>query len=292
MENMQQNMEAALRNIADNTRRGLNQGGHEVNQYSSFKEFMDSKSPIFKEAVEPLDVKEWINTMEDMFRVLRMTEVLKTEYAAHQLQGPTRMWWKHHCTIFPPNAHITWREFTDAFRGVYIPPGLTEMKLGEFLALNQGTKTVTQYLHVFNNLCHYASDMVNTDAKKIANFKRDLNPKMMKHVGTNTRTRFNDFISDCLKQEKNNNVYTASKTHRRAFESSPSQPRAPMANHSAYRLRAPGVRFRPPQRKNRNVQQPQRNQKLFKMAVPQTKIGQGSSSRAATQVRGPCYNCN
>jgi hypothetical protein len=32
--------------------------------------------------------------------------------------------------LFPPNAHITWREFTEAFRGVYIPPGLTEMKLG------------------------------------------------------------------------------------------------------------------------------------------------------------------
>jgi hypothetical protein len=31
MENMQQNMEATLRNIADNTHRGLNQGGHEVN---------------------------------------------------------------------------------------------------------------------------------------------------------------------------------------------------------------------------------------------------------------------
>jgi hypothetical protein len=31
MENMQQNMEAALRNIADNTRHGLNQGGHEAN---------------------------------------------------------------------------------------------------------------------------------------------------------------------------------------------------------------------------------------------------------------------
>jgi hypothetical protein len=30
-----------------------------------------------------------------------------------------------------------------AFRGVYIPPGLTEMKLGEFLSLNQSTKTVT-----------------------------------------------------------------------------------------------------------------------------------------------------
>jgi hypothetical protein len=104
---------------------------------------MDTRPPIFKEAVEPLDVKVWINTMEDMFRVLRLTEVLKTKYAAHQLQGPVRMWWKHHRTTFPPNAHITWREFIDAFRRVYIPPGLTEMKLGEFLALNQGTKTVT-----------------------------------------------------------------------------------------------------------------------------------------------------
>jgi hypothetical protein len=31
MRNMQQNMEAVLRNIADNTRHGLHQGGHEVN---------------------------------------------------------------------------------------------------------------------------------------------------------------------------------------------------------------------------------------------------------------------
>jgi hypothetical protein len=103
------------------------------------------------------------------------------------------------------------------FCGVYIPPGLTEMKLREFLALNQDTKTVTQYFYAFNNLSHYASDMVNTDAKKIACFKRGLNSKMMKHMGTNTRTDFNEFVSDYLKQEKHN-VYAASKTHKRAFE--------------------------------------------------------------------------
>jgi hypothetical protein len=48
MESMQQNMEAALRSIADNTRRGINPGGHEANQYSSFKDFMDTRPPIFK----------------------------------------------------------------------------------------------------------------------------------------------------------------------------------------------------------------------------------------------------
>jgi hypothetical protein len=31
MESMQQNMEVALRHIADNKRRGLNLGGHEAN---------------------------------------------------------------------------------------------------------------------------------------------------------------------------------------------------------------------------------------------------------------------
>jgi hypothetical protein len=88
--------------------------------------------------------------------------------------------------------------------------------------------------------------MVDTDAKKIASFKRGLGPKMMKHVGTDTRARFNDFISDCLKQEKNNNAYIASKTRKRAFESGPSQSRVITANRSTYRPSAPGARFMPP----------------------------------------------
>jgi hypothetical protein len=44
---------------------------------------MDTRPLIFKDVVEPLDAEEWINIMEDKFRVLRMTEVLKIEYVAH-----------------------------------------------------------------------------------------------------------------------------------------------------------------------------------------------------------------
>jgi len=85
MEQMQRNMEEALRNIADNTRCEDNQGSREANQYSSFKGFMDTKPPVFKEAQEPLEADEWINTMEQKFCLLWMTEELKAEYAAHQL---------------------------------------------------------------------------------------------------------------------------------------------------------------------------------------------------------------
>jgi hypothetical protein len=82
----QKNMEDFLCTIANNVQRGNNQsGGNGANQYNNFKDFMDTKPPIFKEVAEPLDAEEWINTMEDKFQVLRLTEVLKTEYAAHQL---------------------------------------------------------------------------------------------------------------------------------------------------------------------------------------------------------------
>jgi hypothetical protein len=47
---------------------------------------VDTRPPVFKEAGEPLEVDEWINTIEQKFCLLRLTEDLKTEYVAHQLQ--------------------------------------------------------------------------------------------------------------------------------------------------------------------------------------------------------------
>jgi hypothetical protein len=55
-----------------------------------------------------------------------------------------------------------------------------------------------EYLHAFNNLSRYAPEFVNIDAKKITSFKRCLSPKMLKTMGTSSRTLFNDFISDRL----------------------------------------------------------------------------------------------
>ena len=48
-------MEETLRHIAQNTARARQQNqGPEPNQYSTFKDFLDIKPPIFKEAEEPL----------------------------------------------------------------------------------------------------------------------------------------------------------------------------------------------------------------------------------------------
>jgi hypothetical protein len=110
---------------------------------------------------------------------------------------------------------------------------------------------------------------------------------MLKIMGTSSRIVFNDFISDCLTQENNNNAYAASKSCKRAFELGPSQSRALVGGRSQYHPPTPGARFRPPQRRNQNTQPRQKNQKAFKVAVPQAKARHGSSAEAGAPKRGP-----
>ena len=70
----------------------------------------------------------------------------------------------------------------NAFRSHHIPDGLIERKLNEFLALNQGTRTVLQYAQVFNHLCQYAGHHADTDAKKRDRFRRGLNTKLKERL--------------------------------------------------------------------------------------------------------------
>ena len=61
----QRAMEETLCLIAQNTTHAHKQNqGPEPNQYSTFKDFLDTKPPIFKEADEPLQPDEWLNTIE------------------------------------------------------------------------------------------------------------------------------------------------------------------------------------------------------------------------------------
>jgi len=59
---------------------------------------------FFKEAIESLEADEWLNTLEQKFRLLRVTEELKAEYAAHQLEGKGGVWWSHYGVIIGPTC--------------------------------------------------------------------------------------------------------------------------------------------------------------------------------------------
>ena len=59
----QRTMAEALYTIANRDGRGARQGP-KPNQFSDFKDFLNTKPLIFKEAEEPLQADEWLNTLE------------------------------------------------------------------------------------------------------------------------------------------------------------------------------------------------------------------------------------
>jgi hypothetical protein len=95
----------AMHQMANREGRNVCQG-LEPNQYNNFKDFMDTKPPIFKEAEEPLHANEWLNTIQQKFRLLRLTEGMKVEYASHQLHGPASICWSHHRHTLPAHVEI------------------------------------------------------------------------------------------------------------------------------------------------------------------------------------------
>jgi hypothetical protein len=90
--------------------------------------------------------------MEQKFLLLDITEELKVRFAAQQLLGSASAWWDTFNVMQPVDHRVTWPEFTTAFREYYIPAGLLNRKVTEFLELTQGNMFVLDYANKFNQL--------------------------------------------------------------------------------------------------------------------------------------------
>jgi hypothetical protein len=97
--------------------------------------------------------------------------------------------------MLPADHEVSWEEFKTAFRGHHILAGILDRKLNEFLALNQGTRTVLQYAQAFNDLCQYAGYHANSDEKKRDRFRRGLNTKLRERLNTVRADSFSELVN-------------------------------------------------------------------------------------------------
>ena len=73
-------------------------------------------------------------------------------FAAQQLLGSTSAWWDTFNAMQPVDDCVTWHKFIVAFREYYIPTGVLNRKLTEFLDLRQGSMSMMDYVNKFNHL--------------------------------------------------------------------------------------------------------------------------------------------
>jgi hypothetical protein len=99
--------------------------------------------------MEPIDVDDWLKTVERKVQVVQCNNQEKMLLASHQLIGPTADWWDAYVEPHEEPDTINCNEFKMAFRSHQVPQGVIKLKKKEFQDLKQGSMTVSEYVTHF-----------------------------------------------------------------------------------------------------------------------------------------------
>src|SRR5438105_2749511 len=116
-----------------------------------------------------------------------------------------------------------------------------KIKLREFLALKQGSKTVREYVQAFNHLSCYAPNHVDTDDKKRECFLEGMTPKLRSRLGRRFES-FNELVDDAIAMEEDLRLHHLEKRKSKVTAGpsggAPQRPKmtypAPHQEHSLY----------------------------------------------------------
>jgi hypothetical protein len=97
-------------------------------------------------------------------------------FAVYMLKSSAFEWWDAHKKSYPDNYNyqVTWSTLKDDFNKKYFLESVKRMIENEFLELNQGSKSVTDYEIEFSRLPRFAPEFVQTDSSKAQRFENGL----------------------------------------------------------------------------------------------------------------------
>ncbi|XP_073363175.1 uncharacterized protein [Aegilops tauschii subsp. strangulata] len=148
----------------------VGQNGNQNGHHSKLLDFQRTKPPSFSQVIDPLEADDLLRTIEKKLEIARTKEADKVPFATHYLEGSATIWWDNAKAMWPADDEITWGKFKDHFCKYHIPAGILKIKQREFLALTQGSLSVSEYLHKFTHLARYSLYDVVTEERKIYRF--------------------------------------------------------------------------------------------------------------------------
>jgi hypothetical protein len=165
-------------------------------------EFMRGHPPTFAHSSDPMDAEDWLHTMERELHTAQCDDREKVLYGPRLLRGAAQSWWESYLATHANPDTITWEEFKGSFRQYHVPTGLMTVKKEEFLALKQGSSSVSEYRDMFLQLSRYAPEDVNTDAKRQYRFLRGLVDPLQYQLMNHTFPTFQHLIDRAIMTER------------------------------------------------------------------------------------------
>ncbi|XP_020156093.1 uncharacterized protein [Aegilops tauschii subsp. strangulata] len=200
----------------------VGQNGNQNGHHSKLSDFQRTKPPSFSQVIDPLEADDWLRTIEKKLEIAHTEEDDKDPFATHYLEGAAAIWWDDAKGMWPADEEITWKKFKDHFRKYHIPAGIMMVKQREFLALIQGSQSVSEYLHKFNHLAWYSLYDVAAEQRKIYRFLGGLNQHLRCTLSMFDFPDFQTLVNKALIAKREHKLIHDSKTtrndHKRKFE--------------------------------------------------------------------------
>jgi hypothetical protein len=196
---------------------------HHNGNGSIIADFHRLQPPKFGGSDNPIEADDWLREIEMKLEVVHADDRDKVLLAVHQLRGQALAWWQSYREVNEDAVVMGWANFVKIFREQHIASIMMKLKKDEFRKLRQGAMSVSEYLHKFTELSHYAPEDVNDDEKKQEAFLSGLNSEIRTLVEVTVHNDFNAMVNRAITTERNKKAEFNER--KRRFESKrPQQP--------------------------------------------------------------------
>ncbi|BBH02493.1 hypothetical protein Prudu_013073 [Prunus dulcis] len=148
--------------------------GRRNTEGSDIKRVKELGANEFHGSADPAEADAWLTDVERIFEVLQCPDRDRVRLAAFLLKGNAYHWWKAVRRGYANPAVLTWEEFQRVFFDQFYPHSYKNEKKSEFLHLRQGSMSVLEYEHKFNELSRFAPELVTTEEDRCTRFEEGL----------------------------------------------------------------------------------------------------------------------
>ncbi|XP_071691902.1 uncharacterized protein [Rutidosis leptorrhynchoides] len=130
-------------------------------------------------------------------------EHLKVIYAAHQMKGSGYEWWN-----FIVKSHgrdvatsFSWDKFREMFMTQFAPPAEVSRLKSEFMNIEHGSKSVTEFNAEFNDKSQFCPDFVSSPKLMMDHYHEKLNPEISEFIDKSTYKTLAEMMNRALVRE-------------------------------------------------------------------------------------------
>ncbi|KAJ9557756.1 hypothetical protein OSB04_012370 [Centaurea solstitialis] len=165
--------------------------------------FEHSGATEFNGLSDPVIAVQWIQNTEKVFRISRVLNEDKVNYASAMLTERALTWWDATFESLTENEQesLSWESFKTRFFEQFCPIDLQRRLEKEFLELKQGNMSVIEYETQFNRKARFALRFLSSEHERTEHFVDGLRPEIREFVSNRDIPSFNKAVEYARRRE-------------------------------------------------------------------------------------------